>query len=94
MHRPRIFVTDFLAGPLIHEMEILGDIADVTALAASHEQDLIGQVENTQTLLTIDGEPEEVGLSYRPDQLVAPDGALLSVQLGQQRVSIRARDIS
>lgn len=51
MHRPRVIVTDFLEGPLVHEMEILGDMAEVTALAAEREEDLIGKVEDAAALM-------------------------------------------
>ena len=34
MRRPRVVVTDFIGGALQEEIEILGDLADVEALAA------------------------------------------------------------
>ena len=51
MHRPRVIVTDFLEGPLVHEMDILGEIADVVALAASREEDLMDHVADAAALM-------------------------------------------
>lgn len=44
--KAKIVITDFISEPLDHERRILGDLADVTALNALHEDDLIGKVED------------------------------------------------
>ncbi len=51
MHRPKVVVTDFLGDVLEHEMEILGGVADVVALAANCEEDLHGRVEDADALM-------------------------------------------
>lgn len=51
MRRPRVVVTDFIGGSLEEELEILGDLADVEALAAESEEDLIGRVEDADAIM-------------------------------------------
>lgn len=51
MPRPKIIVTDFIAGSLAPETSVVGDIADVEALAAEREDDLFGRVEQAAALM-------------------------------------------
>lgn len=49
--RFRVFITDLIADSLEQEKGALGDIADVAALGARHEEDLAGQVEEADALM-------------------------------------------
>ena len=40
--RAKVVVTDFITEPLDHERRILGDLAEVVALNAMSEVDLVG----------------------------------------------------
>ena len=51
MSRPLVVVTDFIHPPLTHEERILGDIADVVALNAFSEADLVGQIEEADAIM-------------------------------------------
>lgn len=47
----KVVVTDFVIGSLDVEQEILGDIAHIDALGASHEDQLQGHIENADCLM-------------------------------------------
>jgi D-3-phosphoglycerate dehydrogenase/C-terminal binding protein len=49
--RPKVVVTDFLAGSLDLEREILGDLADLVGLNAECEEDLVGQIEDADAVM-------------------------------------------
>lgn len=49
--RAKVVVTDFIAGTLETERRILGDIADIVALDAMTEDDLVGQVEDADAIM-------------------------------------------
>lgn len=49
--RAKVVVTDFIAGTLETERRILGDIADVIALDAMTEDDLVGHVEDADAIM-------------------------------------------
>jgi D-3-phosphoglycerate dehydrogenase/C-terminal binding protein len=49
--RPRVVITDFVAGPLEVERRILGDIADVIALDASSEEEIAGRIEDADAIM-------------------------------------------
>ncbi len=49
--RPKVFVTDFIADNLETERQILGDIADLAALGASHEDQLRGRIEDAAAIM-------------------------------------------
>jgi D-3-phosphoglycerate dehydrogenase/C-terminal binding protein len=51
MRRPRVVVTDFIGGSLEKELQILGDVADVDALVAHSEEDLLGRVEQADAIM-------------------------------------------
>lgn len=51
MSRARVIVTDFVTEPLEEERRILGDLAEVSALNAFSEDELIGQVEQADALM-------------------------------------------
>ncbi|MBX3442680.1 MAG: C-terminal binding protein [Planctomyces sp.] len=51
MSRPLVVVTDFIAEPMDHERRILGDLADLRAAGAMHEEELVGQVEEADALM-------------------------------------------
>src|SRR4026207_905299 len=46
MSRPRVVVADFQRGAMDLEQKILGDLADVEALAVSSEEQLWGRIED------------------------------------------------
>lgn len=49
--KPQVIITDFIQEPLNYEREILGDIADVTALNALREPDLEGRIEDADVVV-------------------------------------------
>ena len=49
--RFQIFISDFIADSLEIEREILGDIADVTALDAHSEIELVGRIEHADAMM-------------------------------------------
>jgi D-3-phosphoglycerate dehydrogenase/C-terminal binding protein len=49
--RFRVVITDFIQGDLTPERQVLGEIADLVALDASSEKDLIGNVDNADALM-------------------------------------------
>lgn len=51
MSRARVIITDFVTEPLEEERRVLGDLADVAALDAYSEDELLGQVEQADALM-------------------------------------------
>lgn len=51
MARPLVVVSDFINPPLTHEERILGDIADIVALNAFSEEDLVGWIEEADAIM-------------------------------------------
>ncbi len=49
--RPKVVVTDFLTEPLDCERRILGDVAEVKALNARSEEELVGRVEDADCII-------------------------------------------
>ncbi|HEY6170495.1 MAG TPA: C-terminal binding protein, partial [Verrucomicrobiae bacterium] len=49
--RFKVVVTDFIHEPLDHERRILGDVADVVALDAMSEDDLVGKIEDADAVM-------------------------------------------
>ena len=49
--KSKIVITDFISEPLDHERRILGDLADVTALNAFHEDELTGRIEDADVIV-------------------------------------------
>jgi D-3-phosphoglycerate dehydrogenase/C-terminal binding protein len=49
--RGKVAVTDFITEPLDHERRIFGDLADVVALNAMSEDDLVGKIEEADALM-------------------------------------------
>lgn len=49
--RHKVVITDFIEGPLEQEQSILGDLADVTALGALNEDDLVGRIEDADAIM-------------------------------------------
>jgi D-3-phosphoglycerate dehydrogenase/C-terminal binding protein len=49
--RAKVVVADFIVADLDHERRILGDVAEPVALKASHEDELIGRVEDADALM-------------------------------------------
>jgi D-3-phosphoglycerate dehydrogenase/C-terminal binding protein len=49
--RFRVVITDFITGDLGPERQILGELADLVALDASSEDDLVGKVETADALM-------------------------------------------
>jgi D-3-phosphoglycerate dehydrogenase/C-terminal binding protein len=51
MSRFRVYVTDFIHPPLVHEERILGDLADVTALQACGESELGDRLDDADAIM-------------------------------------------
>jgi D-3-phosphoglycerate dehydrogenase/C-terminal binding protein len=51
MRRPKVVVTDFIGGTLEKELKVLGDVADVEALVAHCEEDLVGRVDQADAIM-------------------------------------------
>lgn len=49
--KAKVVITDFISEPLDHERRVFGDLADVSALDALHEDDLIGRVEDADIVV-------------------------------------------
>src|SRR3954470_31759 len=49
--RYRVVIADFIAGPLEAERRILGEVADVVALDANCEDDLVGKIEAADAIM-------------------------------------------
>jgi C-terminal binding protein len=49
--RAKVVVTDFITEPLDHERRVLGDLADVVALNAFSEDDLVGKIEEADAIM-------------------------------------------
>ncbi|MBL7133792.1 MAG: hypothetical protein ISS78_06820 [Phycisphaerae bacterium] len=49
--KPQVAVTDFLADDLQPERSVLGDVADVIALGAAIEDDLVGRIEQADAII-------------------------------------------
>lgn len=49
--RPRVIITDFVAGPLVTEQRILGDVADVVALDATDEEHIADRVQDADAIM-------------------------------------------
>ncbi len=49
--RPKVVITDFVAGPLETERRVLGEIADVVALDASSEEEIAGQIDDADAIM-------------------------------------------
>jgi len=51
MARPKVIITDFISGGLDREQRILGDLADIIALKADFEEEMVGRIEEADMLL-------------------------------------------
>jgi D-3-phosphoglycerate dehydrogenase/C-terminal binding protein len=51
MPRAQVIITDFVSRPLDLEEEVLGDLANVLALDAFHEDELIGRIEDADAVM-------------------------------------------
>jgi D-3-phosphoglycerate dehydrogenase/C-terminal binding protein len=49
--RPKVVITDFILEPLDQERRLLGDLADVVALNAFSEDDLVGKIEDADAIM-------------------------------------------
>jgi C-terminal binding protein len=49
--RPQVMISDFITGDLEIERRILGDVADVSALDAYSEEDLVGKIEEADAIM-------------------------------------------
>jgi C-terminal binding protein len=49
--RPRVVITDFIVGALETERRILGELADLVALDASSEDELVGKIEDADAIM-------------------------------------------
>ncbi len=49
--RAKVVVADFIVEKLDHEQRILGDVAELVALNARHEDDLVGRAEDADALM-------------------------------------------
>ena len=48
---PRVVITDFIAGPLETERRILGEVAEIVALDAASEDELVGKIEVADAIM-------------------------------------------
>ncbi len=51
MPRPKVVITDFVTDPSQFEAPMLGDIADIVALDALNEEELIGRIEDADAIM-------------------------------------------
>ena len=51
MPRAKVIITDFVPGPPTFELGVLGDLAQVVALDAMVEEDIIGRVEDADAIM-------------------------------------------
>ncbi|WP_437203103.1 C-terminal binding protein [Planctomicrobium sp. SH664] len=51
MSKLKVVITDFINPPLLHEERILGDLAEVSALNAFSEEDLVGRIEDADAIM-------------------------------------------
>lgn len=51
MARPKVMITDFISGGLDREHKILGELADIEALKADFEEEMVGRIEEADMLL-------------------------------------------
>ncbi|MEW4489002.1 C-terminal binding protein [Thalassoglobus sp. JC818] len=51
MAKSKVVVTDFIHPPLTHEEKILGEVADIVALNAFSEEDLVGKIEDADAIM-------------------------------------------
>src|SRR5688572_17780886 len=51
MARPKVIITDFISGGLEREQKILGELADIVALKADFEEEMVGRIEDADMLL-------------------------------------------
>lgn len=51
VHRYKVVVADFIHDALDPERQILGDLADVVALDAHHEDELVGRIEDADAIM-------------------------------------------
>lgn len=49
--RPQVVITDFIAGALETERRVLGEFADLVALDASTEEELVGKIEEADAIM-------------------------------------------
>lgn len=49
--KPQVAIADFLSDELEPERSVLDDVAEVTALGALHEQDLVGRIEQADAII-------------------------------------------
>src|SRR5689334_19558549 len=49
--RPQVIITDFITGDLAPERRILGDLAELTALDAYDESELVGKIESAACVM-------------------------------------------
>ncbi len=49
--RPKVVVTDLIRDPLDEERAVLGDVAQVVALNATCENDLVGRIEDADAIM-------------------------------------------
>lgn len=47
----KVVITDFINPPLQHEQKILGDLADIAALNAMSEEELVGRIEDADAIM-------------------------------------------
>ena len=49
--RPKVVIADFIAGPLETERRVLGEIAEIVALDAASEEELVGQIDDADAIM-------------------------------------------
>jgi D-3-phosphoglycerate dehydrogenase/C-terminal binding protein len=85
MSRPKVVVTDFIDEPLDHERRLLGDLADVVALNAYSEDDLVGRIEDADAIMLY----HFISLTARTVQRLKQCKLIVRCGVGYDNVDIR-----
>jgi len=91
--RAKVVVTDFITEPLDHERRILADLADVTALNAFSEDDLVGKIEDADAIMLY----HFIGISARTIERLTKCKLIVRCGVGfdnVDRAAARSRNIT
>ena len=81
----RVYITDFWQGDPELEQGILGDLADVTALGAAHEDELLGTIDDADALLVW----HDIKLSERSIDALKHCKAIVRIGVGFDNVPLQ-----
>ena len=83
--RAKVVITDFIVEPLDQELRILGDLAEVVALNAFSEDDLVGRIEDADAVMLY----HFIGLSARTLQRLERCKLIVRCGVGYDNVDHR-----